>query len=356
MPPLLDVAIRHRLGSFTLDVELTAPDGPLVIIGPSGAGKTLLVRSLAGIVTPDEGRIEVNGRTLYDSASGMTLAPQSRRVGYVPQEYGLFPHLTVRANIAYGLRGTGSDTARRRIDELLELTGLSHQEALRPRQLSGGQRQRVSLARALAVQPDVLLLDEPFASLDVPTRQALIDDLQQLLSTTGTAAIVVTHDRNEALRLGNYIAVLMNGSIRQAGSPSEIFSSPQSEEVAAFVGVETILHGCVRATEDGLPVVEVAGHRIEGGSGVGTGDAVLVCLRPEDVTISRESQPSSARNHLAAVVTRLVPAGPYVRVEMDAGPTLVAMVTRHAVEELTLAPGVQVIASFKASAVHLIRK
>ena len=356
MPPLLEMAISHRVGDFALEAELVAPRGPLVIIGPSGAGKTLSLRSIAGIVKPRSGRIVLNGRVLFDSLVGINLSAQARRVGYVPQEYALFPHLTVEGNISFGLRSLSGGERRRRIDELVALTGLSPQRKLRPRELSGGQRQRVALARALAVSPDALLLDEPFAALDVPTRQTLMDDLRRLLAETHTAAIMVTHDRNEALRLAEYVAVLIGGGIRQAGTPADVFGSPADEVVAAFVGVETIVPGLVRELDDGVPVVDAAGHSIEGGSGVAQGDEVLVCLRPEDVTISLSEQPSSARNHLTARVVRVLPSGPYVRVELDAGFVLVSLVTRRAQEELALAPGTEVVATFKAAAVHLIRK
>jgi molybdenum ABC transporter ATP-binding protein len=356
MPPLLEMAISHRAGDFALDVELVAPRGPLVIIGPSGAGKTLTLRAIAGIVRPRAGRIALNGRLLFDSEAGVSLPAQARRVGYVPQEYALFPHLSVEGNISFGLRGTAGEEKRGRVEDLLTLTGLGPQRALKPRQLSGGQRQRVALARALAVDPDVLLLDEPFAALDVPTRQTLMDDLQRLLTEARTAAIIVTHDRNEALRLAEYMAVLIEGRIRQTGTLTGVFASPADEEVAAFVGVETIAAGHVQSLDNGVPVTEVAGHLIEGGSGFSPGDQVLVCLRPEDVTIALAATTSSARNHLSARVSRIAPAGPYVRVELDAGFTLVALVTRRALEELLLAPGAEVVATFKASAVHLIRK
>ena len=358
MQPLLDLAIRLQAGEFTLDAEIVAPGGPLVIIGPSGAGKTLTLRAIAGIVRPDAGRIALNGRVLFDSSQRLSLPPQARRVGYVPQEYALFPHLTAEGNIGYGLRGMGATNKRRRVAELIALTGLEEQRRLYPGHLSGGQRQRVAIARALAVNPDVLLLDEPFAALDVPTRQALMDDMQHLLERSGTAAVIVTHDRNEALRLAAYVAVLVAGRVRQTGTPAEVFSSPADEEVAAFVGVETIAAGHVREIEDGVPIVDVSGRTIEGGSGVAVGDEVLVCLRPEDVTIASPSQfaaESSARNHLAATVQRVVPAGPYVRVELDAGFLLVALVTRQSTEALGLARGVEVVATFKAAAVHLLR-
>ena len=355
MPPLLEMAISHRVGEFALDADIVAPRGPLVIIGPSGSGKTLTLRTIAGIVQPHLGHIVLVGRTLFDSQRDVSLPPQSRRVGYVPQEYALFPHLTVEGNIGYGLQGE----KRTRIDELVAMTGLADQRKLKPKQLSGGQRQRVAIARALAVDPDVLLLDEPFAALDVPTRQALMDDLQRVLSATGTSAVIVTHDRNEALRLAECVAVLIAGRVRQVGTPGEVFASPADEEVAAFVGVETIVRGHVQDLENGVPVVDIAGRTIEGGSGVAVGEEVLVCLRPEDVTLAPAAQAieaSSARNHLRANVTRVVLSGPYVRVEMDAGFMLVALVTRQSSEELALAPGTEVVATFKAAAVHLIRK
>jgi molybdopterin-binding protein len=186
-----------------------------------------------------------------------------------------------------------------------------------------------------------------------------MDDVQRLLGETKTAAILVTHDRNEALRLAEYVAVLIDGRVRQTGSPAEVFASPVDEEVAAFVGVETIVAGRVRELEAGVPVVEVAGRLVEGGAGFAAGDDVLVCLRPEDVTIapiSGASPLSSARNHLPAQVRRVVPAGPYVRVELDAGFLLVALITRQSRDELALGEGSEVVATFKAAAVHLIRK
>jgi tungstate transport system ATP-binding protein len=356
MSPLLEMAVRHQVGEFTIDAQLCAAAGPLVVIGPSGAGKTILLKILAGIVRPGEGRIALNGRVFSDSASGMFMHPKDRRVGYVPQDYALFPHLTVRGNISFGLQGLGHSESVSRVESLLNLVGLRDLGDARPKQLSGGQRQRVALARALAVNPEMLLFDEPFAAIDVPTRQTLMDDLQRLLAETNTDAIMVTHDRNEALRLAECVSVLMAGKVLQTGTPAQVFGSPVSEEVAAFVGVETIVAGRVSGIEQGVPVVEVAGHSIEGGADAIRGDNVLVCLRPEDVTLSIDTQTSSARNHIPARVVRIIPSGPYVRVELDAGFRLVSLVTARAVDELSLRPGKEVVASFKASAVHLIRK
>jgi molybdate transport system ATP-binding protein len=358
-PPLLEMAVRRRLGEFTLDAELVCARGPLVVIGPSGAGKSAALRVIAGVLRPDAGRIAVNGRLLLDTERGIDVPSQSRRVGYVPQDYALFPHLSVEANIGFGLRSLGREERRRRVAEMLALTGLAGQRALRPRELSGGQRQRVALARALAVRPDVLLLDEPFAALDAPTRAALLEDVRALIAQTETATVFVTHDRNEALRLGDGIAVMIGGRIRQVGSPAEVFGAPVDEEVAAFVGVETIASGRVRSVDGGMAVVDVGGQIVEGGIEASAGADVLVCLRPEDVTLSAsagDARATSARNRLRGRVLRVTPSGPYVRVEVDAGFALVSLITKQSLEDLALMPGSEVVATFKASAVHLIRR
>jgi len=355
---LLDLAVRCRLGDFALDAELACERGPLVIIGPSGAGKSATLRAIAGVLTPESGRIAVNERVLFDSQSGVDVASQLRRVGYVPQEYALFPHLSAEANVGFGLRGLARDEARARVRELLALTGLDEQRILKPRQLSGGQRQRVALARALAIRPEVLLLDEPFAALDAPTRAALLEDVRSLISKTGVASIFVTHDRNEALRLADTVAVMMDGRIRQVGTPGDVFGSPADEEVATFVGVETIAAGRVRSLNEGVALVDVGGQTVEGGGDVSAGDEVLVCVRPEDVVLSKvgEIDQTSARNRLRGRVLRVAPAGPFVRVEVDVGFALVALVTRQSVEDLGISAGLDCVATFKASAVHLIRR
>jgi molybdate transport system ATP-binding protein len=355
---LLELAVRRRLGDFVLDAELACERGPLVIIGPSGAGKSATLRMIAGVLKPDDGRIAVNERVLFDCERSIDVAAQLRRVGYVPQEYALFPHLSAEANVGFGLRGLAREERRARVQEMITLTGLEEQRALKPKQLSGGQRQRVALARALAVRPDVLLLDEPFAALDAPTRALLLEDVRSLIARTGVASIFVTHDRNEALRLADTVAVMMGGRIRQVGTPGEVFGSPADEEVAAFVGVETIAPGRVRSVHGGVALVDVGGQAVEGGGEVSMGDGVLICVRPEDVVLSTvgEIDHTSARNHLRGRVVKVATAGPFVRVEVDVGFGLVALVTRQSVEDLGIAAGVECVATFKASAVHLIRR
>jgi molybdate transport system ATP-binding protein len=313
---------------------------------------------MAGIVRPDSGHIAINGRTLFDSEARLNLPAQDRRVGYVPQDYALFPHLTVAGNIGYALRGSSSDR-RSIVAETLELVGLTEQRNLRPRSLSGGQRQRVALGRALAVRPEVLLLDEPFSAVDVPTRETLVADVRRLIAETAVPTIIVTHDRNEALHLANSVAVLMNGKVLQVGDPTSVFSYPVSEEVAAFVGVETVAVGVVRSLKDGVALVEVGGHEILGGSGVNAGDEVLFCLRPEDVVLApagADELRTSARNHLSARVTEVMRSGPYMKVYVDAGFPMVSLITETALDELQAKPGSEITATFKATAVHLIPK
>jgi molybdate transport system ATP-binding protein len=199
---MLDVSIYRPLDGFTLDVHFSTDTPMSALVGPSGSGKTLTLRAVAGVFTPDEGRIVLDGEPLFDSARGIDLPPQARRVGYVPQQYALFPHLNVQENVGFGLRGVTTAERMRRVGELLELVGLAGLEKRPPRQLSGGQQQRVALARALIVKPRILLLDEPFSALDSGIRQPLRQSLLDLQHTLGFRALLVTHDPADAAIAG----------------------------------------------------------------------------------------------------------------------------------------------------------
>jgi molybdate transport system ATP-binding protein len=247
----LDVALRLALPGFVLDVAWTAGDGVAVLFGPSGAGKTLTLQCLAGLIRPDAGRIALDDRVFFDAAGGVDLPPQARRIGYVFQGYALFPHLTVGENVAFGLRDRPRAERRRRAGEMLERLGLGGLDGRDPRELSGGQRQRVALGRALAIDPALLLLDEPLSALDAPTRRALRDDLRAVLRGAGTAAVLVTHDFTEAYQLADRIVVYDGGRVVQAAPRAELLWQPASEAVAGIIGIRNVFHGTVvKATPD----------------------------------------------------------------------------------------------------------
>ncbi len=243
--PRLDVTLRKALPGFTLDVQWTAGDGVAVLFGPSGAGKSLTLACLAGLVPPDAGRIVVDGRVLFDSAAGIDLPPQARRVGFVFQSLALFPHLTVAENVGFGLRDRPRAERERTVREIVERLGLGGLEARRPAEISGGQRQRVAVGRALAIDPALLLLDEPLSALDLPLRRALRDELRATLADVRTAAVVVTHDFTEAYRLGDRIVVYENGRVVQSAPRAELLWQPASETVARIMSIPNVLHGTV---------------------------------------------------------------------------------------------------------------
>jgi len=241
----LSVEITKRLPEFTLDVAWSAGDGVAVLFGPSGAGKTLTLQCLAGLIRPDAGRIVVDDRVLFDSATGVDLPPQHRRVGYVFQGYALFPHLTVGQNVAFGLRDRPRAERLARAAEVMERLGLGGLEHRRPGELSGGQRQRVALGRALAIDPALLLLDEPLSALDAPLRRSLRDELRTILRGWGTAAVLVTHDFTEAYQLADRIVIYQGGRVIQSAPRAELLWQPASEAVARIMGLRNVLHGTV---------------------------------------------------------------------------------------------------------------
>lgn len=353
----VDIEKRYD-GGPTIRVALRIPVGKphvLVLFGPSGSGKTTVLRCLAGLEQPDRGHITFAGETWFDAQTGVRKPPQARAIGYLFQDYALFPHLTVARNITYALQEAGAGNRARRMGEVLELLSLHGLEERRPAQLSGGQQQRVALARVLARRPRLLLLDEPLSALDAPTREQMRGDLRGVLAAQGIPVICVTHDWVEALALADEVAVMAGGRVLQVGQPDDVFSRPANADVAAIVGVETVVTGRIADRKDDLVALEVGNVRLWAVDASGRDGEFYVCIRAEDVTLEIGAPPgSSARNHLAGRVTEVRPAGPVSRVTVECGFALTALVTRQAAQDLALAPGAPVTATVKASAVHLI--
>ena len=367
----LHVRVEQRFGGgFTLSASLDAAlhaGAMLVLFGPSGAGKTTMLREIAGLERPDEGVVRFGEDVWCDTARSIWRPPQSRRAAVVFQEPSLFPHLSVRDNIRYGVRPgsergrtgvrAGSDPGGGAVAEIEAMLGTGDLGNRDPRALSGGEAQRVELARALATRPRLLLLDEPFAALDAPTRLRLRRDVRALLQATGTPAVLVTHDRTEALAMGDLIAVMIDGRVRQLGAVADVFTRPADAAVAAALGVEAVLPGRVVGVGDGLVEVSIGDlvlHAAEREPVVNGAD-VYACIRAEDVTIeTRSAGQASARNRLAGRIVGIALEGPVDRVTVDCGFAIDALITRRSREEMQLSPGARVTATVKATAIHLV--
>ncbi len=359
MKPLLETkGLRvHRGEHLALDLpELRLPRGEVLgLIGPNGAGKSTLLMTLAGLLPPSEGTLSYEGAALRTSRE---IAAFRRLVTLVFQEPLLFD-TSVEANIGTGLRlmGVPAQDRRRRVLENAERFGVTHLLPRQARELSGGEAQRTSLARACALEPRLLLLDEPFSSLDPPTREALMVDLRHVLRETHTTAVFATHELMETLQLADSLAVLREGRILQQGPVAEVVNHPQDEFVATFVGMETLLTGTVMYLGTGTYTLTLGEHEVEGVGEPAVGQETTLGIRPENVTLSLYPETSSsARNNFRGRVTRVTSRGPVFRVELDCGFFLSAYVTARSREELDLQEGRIVFASFKATAVHMIRK
>jgi molybdate transport system ATP-binding protein len=341
---------RVRLKSgFELDARMAIPldSAPVtVLFGPSGAGKTSLLRMLAGLDRPAEGCISFRGQTWFDASRDVCLPPQKRRAGFLFQDYALFPHLTVAENVAFAARTAGAH-------EYLKMFGLVDLADRRPRQISSGQQQRVALARALAAEPALLLLDEPLSALDAATRARTRQQLRQMLISAGVPSIVVTHDRTEAIALGDWIAVMADGRILQTGPVREVFRRPADARVAESAGVENILPARIVTRHAGLITLETGPAQLQAIDSGESGE-VAACIRAEDVAITREvPRDSSVRNRIPGCIVSILAEGPLARLELDCGFPLTAIITAESASDLKLQAGEQVCAVVKTTSVHL---
>jgi iron(III) transport system ATP-binding protein len=251
----------------------------LALLGPSGCGKTTTLRLIAGFETPDQGRIAIAGQTVADADRGIHVEPEARGVGVVFQDYALFPHLTIAQNVGFGLERTSRSERRARVAQVLDLVGLTDFAERYPHELSGGQQQRVAVARALAPAPTLILLDEPFSNLDADLRAQMRDEVEKILRATGTTAIFVTHDQEEAFTIADQVGVLDQGRLEQVGAPEVIYHNPATPFVAEFVGAADFLPGLV-SREGIVTEIGVFGNL----NGRALGSRVRVMIRPDDVT------------------------------------------------------------------------
>lgn len=324
------------------------------LIGPNGSGKSTLLLALNSLLKADHGVIAYRGVPL---TSRKEIFDYRRKISMVFQEPLLFD-TTVFKNVASGLkiRGVSREEMRERVMKYLGWFKIEHLANRSARKLSGGEAQRTSLARAFAVEPEVIFLDEPFSALDPPTRQALTADLETIIAETGITTLMVTHDQSEALRMSDRIAVMQSGTIVQHGDPLQVMNNPANGFVASFVGMESIVAGTVLKHREGVLTVSVGSAELEALGDVPEGAKVFCGIRPENVTIEivRPQEKTSARNLFPARILATASMGPFLKVTLDCGFPLVAYVTRESYASLALAEGKEVFASFKATAVHLI--
>lgn len=369
MTATLQVRLKHHLADgarptpyanapagFTLDVDFETRPGINILFGPSGAGKTTILRAIAGLNTPDAGRIAHGPRVLFDSATHINLSIQARRVGYVFQDAALFPHLTAAQNVAYGV--SEPRARHERVQELLARFNVAQTAARYPRELSGGEQQRVALARALAAQPDVLLLDEPLSAVDAPTRTRLLDEIDAAQRADGIPFLYVTHNHAEAVRLGAYLFLLHEGCIVQAGRPLDVFNAPQGTPAVLAVGTENLFAGRIVAQRptDGVTVVALNGLQLEAAyHALPVGSLVTVGVRAEDIIVARERlTQTSARNVLAGHVRAIMRLPEQTELLVDCGVEIKVSVTAGTITALDLREGSEVFLLIKARAVHVV--
>ena len=339
----LRVRFTHPLRSYRASADLTVEHGETVaLVGPSGAGKTTVLRVVAGLLRPVEGFVALGESVLLDTAGGIDVPPEHRRVGYVFQEYALFPHLDVRHNVRFGARCDGD------VDSLLERFRIEPLAHARVSELSGGERQRVALARALARDPALLLLDEPLSALDAHTRAGVRAELRELLDDLRLPTLVVTHDFEDAATLADRVGVISDGQILQLDTPTDLVALPRDAFVASFTGA-TVLPGHVIEVRDGLSHVALD-EGLSLWSADEAGGPVTVAVYPWDVSLGSHLPDDSRLNHVRAAVVSVAPMGNRTRVRV--GP-IVAEITAASAHRLDLRPGVVAVASFKATAARL---
>lgn len=352
----------HQAGPIPLSVDLGCEAGEmLALVGPSGSGKTTIVRSIAGLYAPASGSVQINGTTWYDTKSRVNVSPHERRVGLVFQSYALFPHMTARENVACALQDLPSAARPARAEELLAAVRLAGLETRLPHQLSGGQQQRVAVARALARNPDVLLLDEPFSAVDRATRRRLYLEIAELRASFRMPVLLITHDLEEATALADRVTVIHHGQTLQTGPPRDILTKPASAAVARLIDVRNIFDGKVSATPDGRALVEWAGKSLEAAvpSDIPAGTPITWVIPDGYIVLHRRDRPSRGEheNPISGVISSMVVVGEtaLVTLHTEGEPLpLHFSVPAHVARRNNLAKGAAATVSLLAEGIHII--
>lgn len=345
-----------------MNINFRSSKGITVFFGKSGAGKSVTLKCIAGLLEPDQGEIVVGNKTYFSSNQKINLAPQNRKTGYVFQSYALFPHLTVAENILTVMNGLSKNEAMSKMQELLSEVGISELAGRYPERLSGGEQQRVALARALAREPEVLLLDEPFSAVDAPNRDRLRALLKEVQRQRNIPTILVTHQAYEAFGMADTIVVMDKGKIEQVGTAHDIFFQPQTVKTARLVGTKNIFAGKVSAVKGQNIDIEYQGNIVEALKSqdidVTQGAELLWCIRPESVLILREDRPGFhyRENRIEGVVTEIDRKGPIWDLFLVSGTgfSLKIEVSSHAAQHMQLIEGKKITVSLKKEAIHII--
>jgi molybdate transport system ATP-binding protein len=353
---MITVDIHRRIGDFTLKAAFSTQSGVTVLFGRSGAGKSMLVDTLAGLVQPDGGRIIVGDRILFDSEQGINLPPERRRLGYVFQNARLFPHLTVRRNLTYGMHRIPEDERRHGFDDIVSLLDISALLNRRPGQLSGGEKQRIAIGRALLASPKLLLMDEPLAALDEPLRNEIIPFIEDLRDSLKVPIVYVSHSVDEVLRLADTLVLISEGSVTACGPVETVMNDMALWPVAGGFEVGTVIAARVTGQDKvfGLTDLSFSGHRLRvPGLGVHIGSQLRLRVRARDVALALNRPTNiSVLNVIEGKVSQIRDTGePQVDVLVDIGVPLISRITRKSMHDLGLAPGRKVFAMIKAVAI-----
>ena len=356
--PLLRFRVAKRFQGFSLECEASFDSGVTAVFGPSGAGKTTLLNCIAGLIAPDEGEIEVAGNLHFSSSDGKNLPPERRHFGYVFQDPALFPHMSVRDNVKYGYSLTPTDRRTTDLELLVELFQLSPLMDRRTTNLSGGERQRVALARALATSPDLLLLDEPLASLDDAFKGIILGYLKRISTDLGTPMVYVSHSISEVMALAETVLVLASGKRVAQGVPSQVLVNPDIGDLADSGTLRNFLEAQVLSIPqgDGLAELRVGDSHLEA-SGVNRrpGETVMVSIKAADVILSVDMPPTmTGCNVVAAVTEEIHTVGRRALVYADVGTRFVAEITSHALGDLDLRPGQPVYLVIKTNSIFVL--